>query len=66
MSDGTPAADAPCTHSFPDPHPHPIDQVGDCRHCGISYAEARQQYDGPSVVEAAADDRRWPLEEAGE
>jgi hypothetical protein len=43
-----------------------MDQIGDCRHCEVSYAEARQQYDGPSVAEAAADDRRWPLEKAGE
>lgn len=58
--------DPPCDHSFPDPYPHPMDQLGDCRHCGVSYAEARQQNDGPSVAEAAADDRRWPLEKAGE
>ena len=60
------AAQTPCAHSFPDPYPHPMDQLGDCRHCGVSYAEARQQNDGPSVAEAAADDRRWPLEKAGE
>lgn len=35
----TPAA---CTHSFPDPFPQPIEQIGNCRDCGISYQEARQ------------------------
>lgn len=30
-----------CTHSFPDPFPQPISQIGDCRDCGISYEEAK-------------------------
>ena len=59
--------DPPCDHSFPDPYPHPMDQVGDCRHCGTSYTDARQQYDGPSVAEAAAADRAyWEQRDAGE
>ena len=33
---------AGCTHSFPDPHPDPIEQIGDCRDCGISYRAATQ------------------------
>lgn len=33
---------AACTHSFPDPFPQPIEQIGNCRGCGISYQEARQ------------------------
>ena len=32
-----------CTHSFPDPHPQPIEQIGPCRDCGISYQEAKLQ-----------------------
>lgn len=60
------AASEPCNHSFPDPHPHPMDQIGDCRHCGVSYAEARRGYDGPSVAEAAAVDRNWDVEKSGE
>lgn len=31
-----------CEHSFPDPFPQPMTQIGDCRDCGISYQEARQ------------------------
>ena len=27
---------------------------------------ARQQNDGPTIREAAADDRRWPLEKEGD
>lgn len=34
----------PCTHSFPDPFPQPISQIGDCRGCGISYQEAREAH----------------------
>lgn len=32
---------ADCNHSFPDPFPQPIEQIGNCRGCGISYQEAR-------------------------
>jgi len=67
MSDGNPAADAPCQHSFPEPYPHPMDQVGDCRHCEVSYTDARRGYDGPSVAEAAEADRAyWEQRDAGE
>lgn len=31
-----------CTHSFPDPYPQPISQIGDCRDCGITYQEAKE------------------------
>lgn len=34
-----------CNHSFPDPYPQPMDQPGDCRHCGITYQEAKRQAD---------------------
>ena len=30
-----------CTHSFPDPYPQPMTQLGDCRYCGITYQEAK-------------------------
>lgn len=33
----------PCHHSFPDPYPQPIDQPGNCRHCGTTYQEAKRQ-----------------------
>jgi hypothetical protein len=39
----TPPAD--CAHSFPDPHPAPLDQIGDCRHCGTSYQAAKAEAD---------------------
>jgi len=65
---GPSVAQTACTHSFPDPYPQPMDQICDCRHCGTSYAEARRQRhdDGPSIAEAAAVDRNWDVEKAGE
>ncbi|MFF0736846.1 hypothetical protein ACFYVK_35195 [Streptomyces chartreusis] len=57
---------AACAHSFPDPYPAPLDQPGDCRHCDTSYQTARAGHDGPSVGEAADNERRWALEKEGE
>lgn len=46
-----------CHHSFPDPHPQPISQIGNCRSCGIAYQEAWRQHqtDGPEVERAEAE-----------
>jgi hypothetical protein len=33
----------PCTHSFPVTPPHSLDHPGQCRHCGITYQQARQE-----------------------
>ena len=48
-----------CNHSFPDPHPQPISQIGNCRTCGISYQEAREEQ------RAAVADRLNPLPAIG-
>lgn len=37
-----------CTHSFPDPYPQPLSQIGDCRHCGITYQEAKAAMTTPA------------------
>lgn len=36
---------ARCAHSFPDPYPQPLDQIGNCRHCGTTYQDAKRQTD---------------------
>lgn len=46
-------APGPCTHSFPDPYPQPIDQPGNCRDCDISYQEAKD-----AAMSTAADELR--------
>ena len=45
---------AGCTHSFPDPHPDPIEQIGNCRGCGISYQEAKAAMTTVEELRAAA------------
>lgn len=32
-----------CHHSFPDPYPQPLTQIGNCRHCGTTYQKAKRQ-----------------------
>lgn len=39
---------ATCHHSFPDPHPAPLTQLGACRICGITYQDAKRQADRTS------------------
>lgn len=55
---------ATCTHSFPDPFPQPIDQIGDCRNCGITYQEAKAAMTTPSDELRAASARLRELIEA--
>lgn len=43
-----------CRHSFPDPHPAPLTQIGDCRHCGTSYQDARAAMTAADELRAAA------------
>ena len=48
---------AACTHSFPDPFPQPMTQLGDCRGCGISYQEAKAAMTTPADELRAASAR---------
>jgi hypothetical protein len=47
-----------CLHSFPDPHPAPLTRIGDCRHCGTSYQEAKAAMTAADEIEAAAEKMR--------
>ncbi|GGW98948.1 hypothetical protein [Streptomyces chartreusis] len=44
-----------CTHSFPDPYPQPVDQIGNCRNCGTSYRDAKAAATPAEELRAAAD-----------
>ncbi|MEV5915753.1 hypothetical protein AB0M00_43585 [Streptomyces chartreusis] len=43
-----------CDHSFPDPFPASLDQIRNCRHCGIPYQDAKQQAQQPSTETPAS------------
>jgi len=47
-----------CQHSFPDSYPAPLDHIGDCRNCGISYQAAKAQQLAASSPGRAADQER--------